>query len=200
MTAPVLNGLPPFDRVFVFQAQFFDNSDLDRKKGQSEFSVKLFLWCGEFDFDWRKPDWWRVIQLLEPSKVLGWAQKKHTLGEVSDNQLSYYTGVCSAAAELAAESPNLVVKVGHISSPPGKHYFPGQFVYVWIDRDSGTGSCIIIRDDEHRELGAYRLAKKATKARAAKGEFRLDPCGVVERQMKEDKAMRERRAFGGAPL
>lgn len=195
-----LLGLPPLDRVFVHQAQFFDNTDQPRKQGHSDYSVKLFLWCGEFGFDWRRPDWHRVIQLIEPARVLQWAEKKHASGDLSDEELSRYQTIVAFAEGRAQENPAAIIRLGHISSPPGKHYFPGQLIFFDFDPATSEGACVVFREGDSRDLGAFKLAKKAQKARAAKGQFLLDPCGVIERQKAEDKKLRDRRMFGGAPV
>src|ERR687885_2521048 len=88
-TAPLLPPLFPVDCIRVLQAQFFDNSASPPKQGQSQFALKLFAWT-EGTIDFQQPQWWRVVQLLEPSKVLTWATGKREAGETTPDQFAQY--------------------------------------------------------------------------------------------------------------
>ncbi|KIU26656.1 hypothetical protein SR39_31475 [Methylobacterium radiotolerans] len=69
---PVFARMFPLDKLSVIQAQFFDNrKKADGKKGQSDYALKLFAWHRLKDITLiADADWWRVIQLVDPSTVL----------------------------------------------------------------------------------------------------------------------------------
>src|SRR3982750_1498577 len=99
--APLLPRLFPVDCIRVLQAQFFDNSASPPKQGQSQFALKLFAWT-DGNIDFRQPHWWRVVQLLEPSKVLSWARNKRDAGEITADQFAQYQLAYEGAVEMSA--------------------------------------------------------------------------------------------------
>src|SRR3954470_24191929 len=123
--APLLPRLFPVDCVRFLQAQFFDNSASPPKQGQSQFALKLFAWT-EGTIDFQQPHWWRVVQLLEPSKVLRWATGKRDAGQMTADQFGLYQMAYEGAAGMIEDGSR--AWMGPIGSPPGKHYFVGQFV------------------------------------------------------------------------
>src|SRR3954465_13387994 len=97
--APLLPRLFPVDCIRVLQAQFFDNSASPPKQGQSQFALKLFAWTdGTIDF--QKPQWWPVVQLLEPTTALAWAPGKLDTGEMAADDFGLYQMAYEGAARM----------------------------------------------------------------------------------------------------
>src|SRR3954471_14014758 len=97
--APLLPRLFPVNSIRVLQAQFFDNSASPPKQGQSQFALKLFAWT-EGIIDFRQPHGGRVVQLLDPSKVLRWATGKRDAGAMTADQLGLYQMAYEGAARM----------------------------------------------------------------------------------------------------
>ena len=87
---PTWARLFALDQITILQAQFFDNT-AHPAKGRSDYALKLFAWTSGWNIDIKVPEWWRVIQLIEPNKVLKWATTKHAKGEMSDAQFHIYS-------------------------------------------------------------------------------------------------------------
>lgn len=178
---PLFPRLYPTQNIRVLQAQFFDNSAAQPKKGQSQFALKLFAWSsGTVDF--KKHEWWRVVQLLEPFKVHTWAKAKLSAGEMTADQFAQYDVAYQSACEMIATGSRCWM--GHIGSPPGKQYFVGQFVLVRLDEDD-TMRAMIFNDDDSILLDGFKQPRKRGRIVMA-GSPKLvalhDPMGVLERQ------------------
>lgn len=129
---PLFARMFPIEKISVLQAQFFDNRKrADGTKGQSDYALKLFAWHRLNNITLiADADWWRVIQLIEPKAVLRWCREKHATGDMTAAQFAIYDGVAKSAAAMADSGDYSLVKMGHVSSPPGKQYCVGQFVVV----------------------------------------------------------------------
>ena len=192
--APLLPRLFPVDCIRVLQAQFFDNSASPPKQGQSQFALKLFAWT-DGNIDFQQPHWWRVVQLLEPSKVLKWATGKRDAGEMTADQFAQYQLAYEAAARMIEEGSR--AWMGHIGSPPGKHYFVGQFVLArWEDED--TLRAVVFNGDSNILLDGFKKPRKRgriAKANAPKLVALYDPNAALQRQDDIDEANRTGRTL-----
>jgi hypothetical protein len=148
--------LPVLDKIAVLQCQLFDNrKTAEGVKGRSDFALKLFAWTSQWNISFKQPEWWRVIQLIEPKTVLSWARKKREAGDMTQGQFDLYESVCANATEAASGDAFEFVKMGHIASPPGTQYFIGQFVVVYKNTE-GAITTLIINGDDVREIGPDR--------------------------------------------
>ncbi len=185
--APLLPRLFPVDCIRVLQAQFFDNSANPPKQGQSQFALKLFAWT-EGTIDFQQPHWWRVVQLLEPSKVLTWATGKRDAGEMTADQFGFYQLVYEGAVQMIEDGSR--AWMGHIGSPPGKHYFVGQFVLArWEAED--TLRAVVFNGDSNILLDGFKKPRKRgriAKANAPKLVALYDPTAALQRQADIDEA------------
>ncbi|WP_201861417.1 hypothetical protein [Microvirga soli] len=185
--------LPVIESITVLQAQFFDNRSVAaRIKGKSDFALKLFAWTSGWNIDLKKPEWWRVVQLVEPKVVLTWANKKHEANEMDAEMLALYSDASTMAMEMKQDERFELVKMGHISSPPGTQYFIGQFVVVARTKE-GVFSGFVYNDGAHVELDGMKPTRKAgvrrkagapTHAAILKGQALLDQ----QREAKEKEA------------
>ena len=76
-----------------------------------------------------------MVRLLAPSKVLTWATGKRDAGAMTADQFAQYQMAYEGAAEMIEDGSR--AWMGHIGSPPGKHYFVGQFVLArWEAEDT----------------------------------------------------------------
>jgi len=107
-----------------------------------------------------------VVQLLEPSKVLTWATGKREAGEMTAGQFGLYQMAYEGAVQMIEDGSR--AWMGHIGSPPGKHYFVGQFVLArWeeVFEEAGRqGVAIEIDGDPYRQDLDYALARRALEA------------------------------------
>ena len=179
--APLLPRLFPVDCIRVLQAQFFDNSASPPKQGQSQFALKLFAWT-EGTIDFRQPQWWRVVQLLEPSKVLKWATGKRDAGEMTPDEFGFYQMAYEGAVQMIEDGSR--AWMGHIGSPPGKHYFVGQFVLArWEAED--TLRAVVFNGDGNILLDGFQKPRKRgriAKANAPKLVALYDLTAALQRQ------------------
>ncbi|MBM6594011.1 hypothetical protein [Microvirga pudoricolor] len=153
--------LPVMDSITVLQAQFFDNRSVAaRVKGKSDFALKLFAWTSGWNIDLKKPEWWRVVQLVDPKTVLTWAKKKHEANGMDAEMLSVYSDVSTEAMKMQQSGHFELVKMGHVSSPPGTQYFVGQFVFI-ARTEGGVFSGFVYNDGAHVELEGMKPTKKA---------------------------------------
>ena len=183
--------LPLLDRITVLQAQWFDNSARsERKKGESDFSLKLFAWT-TLKPDLKNPDWFRVVQLIDPKAVLQWAEKKHKAGALTPEQFAYYQAVHDNAQDQAADADVEKVWLGHVGSPPGKTYFPGQFVFARLERD-GTLKAIVFNNGKAITLDGFKRARKRgryVKPGSPKLTCLYDPSRLIAQQKAEAEAL-----------
>lgn len=200
LIAPTKNAswakLYPIEKITVLQAQFFDNRSLAQDvKGRSDYALKLFAWEQGWNVDLKSPQWWRVVQLLDPDTVIMWARKKHKADGMTAEQLAGYEHVYAASVELQADPTVHLIKMGHIASPPGKQYFVGQFVLVW--QDEGGVSALVIVDGHDirldltptRKRGPYRKSGSPTHAALH------DPSDILEKQRRERELLSERQTL-----
>jgi hypothetical protein len=156
--------LPPIDKLTVVQAQFFDNCDRpERKKGESDYTLKLFVWT-TFNVNLKVPEWWRVSQLLTPEQVIKWARAKHLddCDALTADQLAVYEEVYSSAVEQSKDAGVDKVWLGHIASPPGKQYFAGQFVFVRLDLESKL-TAVVFNNGETFLLNDFKKPRRRGK-------------------------------------
>jgi hypothetical protein len=107
-------------------------------------------------------DWWRIVQLIDPKTVLAWARKKHAAGEMTDRQLLNYETVGANAIEFGADPEVKLSLMGHIASPPGKHYYVDQFVWFFL-RNDGTARALLFIDGEPLDLSDFKPTRKRGK-------------------------------------
>ncbi len=159
---PLFAKMFPIQKITVLQAQYFDNSAKSLgTKGQSAHALKIMAYHKGWNIDLRanQHDWWRVVQLIEPKTVLAWARKKHAAGEMTDAQLENYEMVAAQAIEMAADPTTRLSLMGHIASPPGKHYYVGQYVYFRIDTN-GQAAAILFVDGDALSLKEFKPTRK----------------------------------------
>src|SRR3954469_16723517 len=192
--APLLPRLFAVDCIRVLQAQFFDNSASPPKRGRSQFALKLFAWT-DGNIDFQQPHWWRVVQLLEPSKVLKWAAGKRDAGEMTADQFGLYQMAYEGAARMIEDGSR--VWMGHIGSPSGKHYFVGQFVLArWEDED--TLRAVVFNGDRNILLDRFQKPRKRgriARANAPKLVALYDLTAALQRQDDIEEANRTGRTL-----
>ena len=65
LAKPLLPKCPPRISISVAQFQFFDNRDKPRKKGQSQYALKIEIYHGGVgQVVFQKPNWYRYVQLI----------------------------------------------------------------------------------------------------------------------------------------
>lgn len=189
--------LPRIDSITVMQAQFFDNrATAAGVKGKSDFTLKLFVWTAGWNIDTKKPEWWRVVQLVEPRTVLLWARKKHEAGDMDADMFGVYEEAAEQAIELAKDDDFELVRMGHISSPPGTQYFIGQFVFIAKQKD-GQFRGFVYNNGEFVKLDTLKPTKKAGRYRKpgtpTHGEY-IKGKELLARQREAQAKLEEREA------
>jgi hypothetical protein len=183
--------LPHRDEVMAGQLQFFDNSTVKRAKGRSRFSLKLELYLSPSDIDIRKPDWWRVVQLIEPAQVKRWADRTFEAQGMTAQEHDAYLEGFQAAKNEETNDPNADVWMGHVPDPSqkGTVYHIGCFVIV---TRSGIGQLQALVHGPGGWWGCPRfvLANESHVGNARKALAFYDPKGILEREHRErrDKA------------
>src|SRR4051794_12494540 len=140
---PWFTKFPPIERVLAMRVQFFDNGT-NPGKGHAQHTLKFRVYLDDgMPLNQRDPHWYRIVQLIDPKKVTAWAEKEHAKGKLTNDDLIRYRGVSDTLLEAARNDSEIAwVKMGHIGSPPGTHYFHNQFVAVW-SRTSGEMSAML---------------------------------------------------------
>lgn len=189
--------LPRIGSITVLQVQFFDNrAEASGVKGKSDFTLKVFAWTSGWNINLKIPEWWRVIQLVEPQTFLRWARKKHKAGGMDAAMLATYETVAQQAIGFAQGDDFELVRLGHIGSPPGTQYFIGQFVLV-AKRKDGSFTGFIFNNGEHalledltptKKAGRYRKPGTPTHAAIIKGMELLNRQREAEKQIAEREA------------
>ncbi|WP_133123386.1 hypothetical protein [Methylobacterium frigidaeris] len=179
---PMWARLPPLSEIHVLQAQFFDNTGRAvRKQGEADYAIKMMVHLHGWGIELRNPDWWRVVQLLDPKKVVAWARAKEGM---SAEDLDAYEAVYAKAVEAEAEEGVVLVRMGHISSPPGKQYFEGQFV-LFILREDETATLVVYRNGEIEMFQDWKPSRsrgKTVKPGTPKLVMLHDPGGILPKQ------------------
>jgi hypothetical protein len=176
---PWLTKFPPVERVAAMRVQFFDNGENPGKgKVQHTLKVRLYLDDGK-PIRQHEPHWERVLELIDPKKVVVWATGERDTGNLTDQQFeSYQTAKASLDKWLATDPDALWVKMGHISSPPGTHYFHGQFVAVTCTND-GDMTAIFRIEEEQIELDRFHRNNRARKKGAPVRHALYDPRRLI---------------------
>ncbi len=186
----------PLQNISLMQAQFFDNRDkANGVKGQSDFAVKLFVYHRRWKINLREnnADWWRVVQLIDPRKIKKWADGKHAINEMTDQQLAVYHTVVDGALHMEKSGDYDLVRMGHIASPPGKQYFVGQFVLFTKDKENEI-QFAIFRDEETLMIPVEKWKPAKNRGRyPKKGNAKFaaiyDPSDILGRQEKAAEAV-----------
>ena len=179
------------DQTYVMQLQLFDNSSR-MKRGRSRYALKIEAYYRAWDVKLCKPDFWRVVQLIEPAKVLSWARKGHGRGGMDDGTLSLYEEAAAALEAKAADSGVAWARMGHIGDPTrGKHYYVGQFALAIMFND-GELCAAVQADGRLMPCLKFLKDKKSSRegARALYGFY--DPLEILKRQREAELKLRER--------
>lgn len=135
---PWYTKFPAIERLAAMRLQFWDNGEKPGK-GTSRHTLKLRLYLDDGQpINQNKPHWERTVALIDPKKVVEWATEEHAAGNITADDLNRYQEVEAGLRDWLANEPDAAwVKMGHIGSKPGTHYFPNQFVSVrcWDDGD-----------------------------------------------------------------
>lgn len=171
---PWYSKFPPVERVAAMRVQFFDNGKSPGKgRVQHTLKVRVYLDDGK-PIRQHEPHWERVIELIDPKKVVAWATGERNAGNLTDEQWERYQVAREALDQWMTDPDALWVKMGHISSPPGTHYFHGQFIAVTCASD-GDMTAIFHIGDEQIELDRFHRNKRARKTGAPVRHALYDP-------------------------
>ncbi|MFC6742664.1 hypothetical protein [Methylobacterium tardum] len=175
---PWFTRFPPLGRVRAMRAQFFDNGP-NPGKGNTQHTIKLRVYLGDgMPLNQRTPHWHRLVELIDPKKVVAWAEQEHAAGRIPETGLAPYREAADAAAAWMRDEPEaLWAKMGHIGSPPGNHYFHGQFLLV-VAGEEGMEARLHL-DAEVIEIGPFYANTRSKKANAPKRHALYDPHGLV---------------------
>lgn len=197
------------DHYTVLQVQFWDNTDRPRKRGQSQYTVKVEAYAGDLDINLRQPDWMRIVQLLEPKTVLAWAKRAYDAGTLTEPQLVHYgTLVVEIIPQMLENGFADWVRLGHIESkglgrrkrggqagkiaPKGTVRFPGQWVLVWRNSDGVYGATI--NDDQNNPvIVEFKPDRRDKRIAGTRNQISFhDPFGYLKRQYEERKQLAAR--------
>lgn len=176
---PWFTKFPPIERVRAMRAQFFDNGP-NPGKGNTQHTLKLRVYLDHgLPLNQREPDWHRVVELIDPKKVVAWAVAEHAEGKLTEDDLARYRAVADDLRAWKEEEPDGAwAKMGHIGSPPGNHYFHNQFVAVRCGT-SGEMDAVLHLEDGEIEIDRFYANKRSRKANAPKLHGLYDPYGVI---------------------
>jgi hypothetical protein len=131
--------------------------------------------------------WERVIELIDPKKVVAWATAERDAANLTDQQLeTYQTAKASLDEWLASEPDALRAKMGHISSPPGTHYFHGQFIAVTCTKDGDMTTASIATSGREK-----RALPSATRSTILVASFWGTPMTEIEKLVAAMKKLHE---------
>jgi hypothetical protein len=183
---PWFTKFPPIDRMMAMRIQFFDNGP-NPGKGHTEHTLKFRVYLDDGQpLDQYKPHWHRVIELIEPKKVVAWADAEHVAGKLTDENLARYRAAADDLLSWKQEDPDAAwAKMGHISSPPGNHYFHNQFVTVRCT-NAGEIDAFLYLEDGVIEIDQFYANKKSSKPNAPKRHALYDPRGVIVSKEADD--------------
>lgn len=175
---PWFTPFPPIDRVQAMRAQFFDNGPMPGK-GKTQHTMKLRVYLDDGQpLNQRNPHWHRVVELIDPKKVVAWAEQEHAEGKLPEVGLDRYRDAANTATAWMRDEPGaLWAKMGHIGSPPGSHYFHGQFLLVLTSEDEMEARLHL--DEAVIEVGPFYANKRSSKANAPKRHALYDPHGLI---------------------
>lgn len=175
---PWFTEFPPIERVQAMRAQFFDNGSTPGK-GKTQHTMKLRVYLDDgLPLNQRNPHWHQVIELIDPKKVVAWAEQEHAEGRLPEAGLDRYRDAANTATAWMRDEPGaLWAKMGHIGSPPGSHYFHGQFLLVLTGEDEMEARLHL--DETVIEVGPFYANKRSKKANAPKRHALYDPQGVI---------------------
>ncbi|MBS3652597.1 hypothetical protein KEU06_28890 [Pseudaminobacter sp. 19-2017] len=176
---PWYTKFPPIERVRAMRAQFFDNGP-NPGKGNTQHTLKLRVYLDDgLPLNQREPHWHRVVELIEPKKVVAWAVAEHDGGRLAEDDLARYRAVADDLRAWKEEEPDSEwAKMGHIGSPPGNHYFHNQFVAVRCGA-SGEMDAVFHLEDGQIEIDRFYANKRSRKANAPKLHGLYDPYGAI---------------------
>jgi hypothetical protein len=193
LAKPLLPKCPPKDSISVAQFQFFDNRDKPRKKGQSQYALKIEIYYGGVgQVVFQKPNWYRYVQLIAPKDVVAWARKKFAEDRFSQSIVDLYEQSLEVTKAFLDGNPNGQSWMGHISDPNnrGKHYYPGQFVIVTRTHEGDLEAHLIIEGDV---VSCERFVRDKQRGQdGARDKYGFyDPFDVLPRQLEFLKQQRE---------
>lgn len=180
---PWFTKFPPIERVLAMRVQFFDNGP-NPGKGHAQHTLKLRVYLDDgMPLNQREPHWYRIVQLIDPKKVVVWAEKEHAAGKLTDANVAHYKGVADSLLEGAHDFA--WVKMGHIGSPPGTHYFHNQFVAVCCTTSGELGATLFV-EDGRIDIEPFYPNTRSKKAGAPKMHALYDPCGKIAPRGSDD--------------
>jgi hypothetical protein len=147
-TAPVelwKGAFPPIGEVGCATAQYFDNGPNKESEKKSRYTIKLRGFLKDKTVNQYNPDSEHVIQLIaDPKRFLKWATDKNNSGDMNSETLARYKAAYDRAIELFNDAGTEWARLGHFVSPPGKHYFIGQFALVHMSQDGELTATVFI--------------------------------------------------------
>ncbi|WP_230533427.1 hypothetical protein [Microvirga roseola] len=174
---PWFSKFPAKDLVTAMRLQFFNNGE-NPGSGRNQYTLKLRAYLGVKQIDQHKPDWERTIGLLPPKAVVAWAVDEHVQGRLTDEQLALYTTVADEITAWADQDGAELALMGHISSPPGNHYFHNQFVAVRLTTSDEMSATLYV-DGEVIDETEFYTNTRSRKANAPKFHGLYDPFGKI---------------------
>jgi hypothetical protein len=176
---PWFTKFPPIERVRAMRAQFFDNGP-NPGKGNTQHTLKLRVYLDDgMPLNQREPHWHRVVELIEPKKVVDWATAEHAKGKLTDDDLARYRAVADDLRTWKEDEADASwIKMGHIGSPPGNHYFHRQFMAVRCWASGGMDAVLYLEDGEI-EIERFYANKRSRKSNAPKLHGLYDPYGAI---------------------
>jgi len=140
--------LPPCPRkdvIQVMQFQYYDNG-AKPGRGKVQHTVTLEAYC-EGRLNLHKPYWVRTVQLIDPKKVMAWADQKLAECYLTAEQHAFYIQMQEVADSLA-EGPDVeFAKMGHIEDRTTKIRYPAQFVLMVRERGGPMQCHVVINGD-----------------------------------------------------
>lgn len=177
-TGPWYPRFPSRASVTAMRLQFFDN--VKPGTGKSRYTLKIRVYHDRVRIDQFNPDWERTVGLVTHKQVETWAKAQHQGGHLTDEQLERYQ---AAIAQVQAWSQDQEVEfalMGHIGSPPGTHYFHGQFLTL-VRTTDGAMSATLHVDGETIKLDRFYRNTSSNHPKAPKLHALYDPLGLIDR-------------------
>ena len=137
-------AFPSLERVEVIQFQYFDNGP-DLKQGQSRYTLKVEAYYGQ-KYDYRDPQWSRVLALLDPALMTKWATDKLKDGSISTAEFEFYAAVVEVADAYQEDGLTEWVRVAYIEDRRQKVRYPGQAVILRRALDKSMVAHLLAHD------------------------------------------------------
>jgi hypothetical protein len=181
-----LPRMPQAESISVIQFQLFDNGE-NPGKGRSQWVASLEVY-GQGRLDLLDPYWKRAVSLIDPAKVMAWADKARDEGRMTDAIHQTYVDAQAIAAEFASSDVCDWVRMGHIGSKADHIYYEGQFILVMKQIDGPIG-CVVFIDGEPLTTNSFLFDKKWRPGGSRRKFFGFyDPHGAYQ-AMKRERAM-----------